>query len=88
MSYPSEWTCAAGDVWTRTMRVRDGEPLLLLRVLAAALPGFSEAWQWEVVEAEDCDGVDGQIDTGMAPSPEAAAAAAVAKAHVQLLGDA
>lgn len=85
------WTPHEGDVWTRTMPSRVGDPDLLLRVspnpLASAWGGL---WIWEVVDPYDDDHcAEGEIDNGEASSCAAAMEAALAEAlgHVARLAD-
>ena len=85
------WTPHEGDVWTRTLPSRVGDPNLLLRVCPSPLAiSWGELWIWEVVDPyDDSHCAAGEIDNGEASSCAAAMEAALAEAlaHVARLAD-
>ncbi len=85
------WTSHEGNVWTRTLPSRPGDPHLLLRVSPDPIAGaWGDLWIWEVVDPHDDDYcAAGEIDGGEADSSVAAMESALteALAHVARLAD-
>ena len=85
------WTPHEGDVWTRALPSRLGDPPLLLRVFPNPASGaWGDPWIWEIVDPYDDDlHAAGEIDNGEASSCAAAMDAALAEAlvHVANLAD-
>ena len=76
------WTAHAGNLWTRTVSSRPGDPPLLLRVFPNLSAGtLGGVWIWEVVDpcGDDLNAA-AEIDNGEAGSCAAAMAAALSEA--------
>ena len=86
-----EWSPHEGDVWTKFLPSRPGDPHLLLRVSPNPIAGaWGDLWMWEVVDpCDDNPHAEGEIDNGVANSCAAAMEASLteARAHIAWLAD-
>ena len=76
------WSPHEGDVWTRSVPSRLGEPHLLLRVSPNPAAGaWVNLWIWEIVDpCDEEQHVEGEIDNGEASNCAEAMEAALAEA--------
>ena len=80
------WALHDGNVWTRTLPARPGDPHLLLRVSPNPTAGaWGNLWIWEIVDpCDDEQHVEGEIDNGEADSCAGAMEAALTEAVAQV----